>query len=158
VTSLLSRIHASGRKTTFGRVATWVGIAVAGTLITLGVRTVVTRTVDLVNPSPPSLEAQLEKILRTSALKGYQLAYSRSIDFRGPDRQSRVLVFRNFSRGDIRGSSDELRIYDLAHGRLQLAFAFQPVARISAGASTTSIPSSVDLLAGGDLTTTDALR
>jgi hypothetical protein len=116
------------------RVLKWIGLGVAGaalaTVVGVGVTTSGAFLWRKLHPPAPPLNTQLATIIQRAARNDHmQLTYNANLDLHGSGDSSRVLVFVPFipTGGRVPSPlSDEIRIYDVSHGRLVQRFRFHP--------------------------------
>jgi hypothetical protein len=78
--------------------------------------------------STPAIDKQLDDIRKWIALENRYQAVLKEIDLHetGLDSYFKVLRDARFNAFLFEGDSDEIRVYDVIHGRLSLRFDFQP--------------------------------
>jgi hypothetical protein len=110
------------------RAAKWTATAVAGLLIALGVNSAWSRVSKWVSPPPPPVAEQIDTVVRTVARRGLSLQYQSTSRLHPGGDFSYIFVFRPVLRPNTTiPPSSALRIYDVRHGSLRLAYSLKPL-------------------------------
>ena len=106
----------------------WFAFVVLTTLVGFGVKaTIYDPFRTLVSPPPPSLDSQYLQLIRSASKMNLRLDAMKGVDLRGSGKVSRLMLFTPLTQYGELDQSDAIRIYDVNHGRLHLAFSFRPI-------------------------------
>jgi hypothetical protein len=114
------------------RAAKWTAAAVASLLLALGVQSAWHRASRWISPPPPPVAEQIDSLVRIAAQHRFALLYQSTARLHPGRDLSYIFVFkpdRPIGEGPFPPPPSELRIYDLRHGSLRLAYRLQPLTR-----------------------------